>query len=91
MTRAFAHHTLGGNEQWSIISADPAGTTVRRIRDGDASRLVVRTRFTNNPSMKVSQKDVTDAAQLCRKKNMMRVYPTVTPSTWNMNGQDISV
>ncbi len=68
MTRAFAHQTLGGNEQWSIISADPMGTTVRRIRDGDASRLVVRTRFTYNPSMQVSHKDITDAAQLCRKK-----------------------
>lgn len=68
MTRAFARQALDGSEQWSIIPADPMGTTVRRIKDGDASRLVIRTRFTYNPSMQVSPQDVADAAQLCRQK-----------------------
>ncbi|ASJ76164.1 NAD(P)/FAD-dependent oxidoreductase [Granulosicoccus antarcticus] len=68
MTKPFARNALAGNQQWGIIPADPMGTTVRRINDGDASRLVIRTRFTYNPSMQVSPREVADAAQLCRKK-----------------------
>jgi glycine/D-amino acid oxidase-like deaminating enzyme len=42
---------LGGAPQWHFISAEPMGTSVRRNPDG---RLVVRSRFTYDPSMTVS-------------------------------------
>jgi len=42
---------LGGEPQWHSVSAEPMGTSVRRIRE---NRIVVRNRFTYDPSMEVS-------------------------------------
>ncbi|WP_067563256.1 NAD(P)/FAD-dependent oxidoreductase [Halofilum ochraceum] len=41
---------LGGEPEWHSVSAEPMGTSVRRIRE---NRIVVRTRFTYDPSMEV--------------------------------------
>ena len=52
MTRALtAEETarLGGQPTWGILPADPMGTTVRRV----AGRIVIRNRFTYDPSMAV--------------------------------------
>ncbi len=46
---------LGGARQWHFISAEPMGTSVRRNQDG---RLVVRSRFTYDPSMTVSDRRI---------------------------------
>ncbi|MDZ7827960.1 MAG: FAD-binding oxidoreductase [Halofilum sp. (in: g-proteobacteria)] len=42
---------LGGEPEWHSVSAEPMGTSVRRIRE---NRIVVRNRFTYDPSMEVS-------------------------------------
>ena len=42
---------LGGEPEWHITPADPMGTSVRRIRE---NRIVVRSRFTYDPSMEVN-------------------------------------
>jgi len=44
---------LGGRPVWSCTPSDPMGTTVRRISGIGGDRLVVRNRFTYDPSMEV--------------------------------------
>ena len=58
MTRALTPgevRTLGGGPRWGCTPADPLGTTVRRISGTGGDRIVVRNRFTYDPSMRVSQ------------------------------------
>ncbi|MEM7746513.1 MAG: NAD(P)/FAD-dependent oxidoreductase [Paracoccaceae bacterium] len=58
MTRALAAdevNRLGGEPSWSATPADPMGTTVRRISGIGGDRIVVRNRFTYNPSMEVDR------------------------------------
>ena len=61
MTRAMTQqqvHALGGHEKWALTPADPMGTTVRRISGTGGDRIVVRNRFTYDPSMEVSDRRV---------------------------------
>ena len=46
---------LGGEQNWACTSADPMGTSVRRISGIGGDRLLVRNRATYDPSMEVSQ------------------------------------
>ena len=57
MTRALTADEcarLGGQNKWGITPADPMGSTVRRIAGPGGSRIVIRSRFTFEPSMEVS-------------------------------------
>ncbi len=57
MTRALTAEEvarLGGEPRWGLLPADPMGTTVRRISGSGGDRIVVRNRFTYDPSMEVS-------------------------------------
>ncbi len=57
MTRALADdevRKLGGAPRWGVTPADPMGTTVRRISGTGGDRIVIRNRFTCDPSMEVS-------------------------------------
>lgn len=63
MTRALAPDEvsrLGGHAAWGVTPADPMGTTVRRISGTGGDRIVVRNRFTFDPSMEV------DTARIAR-------------------------
>ena len=63
MTRALTAEEqtrLGGGAVWGVTPADPMGTTVRRISGTGGTRILVRNRFTYDPSMEVSD------ARLCR-------------------------
>lgn len=51
---------LGGQARWGVTPSDPLGTTVRRISGTGGDRIVVRNRFTFNPSLESSE------AQLAR-------------------------
>ena len=56
MTRALTSDEcarLGGHAHWGITPADPMGSTIRRISGLGGTRLVVRNRFTYDPSMRV--------------------------------------
>ena len=44
---------LGGQSTWGILPADPMGTTVRRISGTGSDRIVIRNRFSYDPSMVV--------------------------------------
>lgn len=57
MTRALTPdevRKLGGAPRWGVTPADPMGTTVRRISGTGGERIVIRNRFTCDPSMEVS-------------------------------------
>lgn len=57
MTRALTAREvakLGGAAVWGATPADPMGTTVRRISGTGGDRIVIRNRFTFDPSMEVS-------------------------------------
>ncbi|MCZ4351767.1 FAD-binding oxidoreductase [Roseovarius aestuarii] len=45
---------LGGHRHWGLTPADPMGTTVRRISGTGGDRIIIRNRFTFDPSMEVS-------------------------------------
>ncbi|MEM6464451.1 MAG: FAD-dependent oxidoreductase [Pseudomonadota bacterium] len=71
MTRAMTEtqiNTLGGERRWSVTPADPMGVTVRRISGTGGDRIVVRSRFTYNPSMQVSDRSLQSIAMLHRRK-----------------------
>lgn len=56
MTRAMGDRemaALGGERIWGITPADPVGTTVRRIGGPGGDRLIIRNRFTFDPTMEV--------------------------------------
>jgi len=58
MTRALSsaeQDTLGGRLRWSLIPADPMGSTIRR---SSPERIIVRNTFTWNPGMATSQQQV---------------------------------
>lgn len=46
---------LGGAKDWGVLPADPQGTTVRRISGQGGDRIVIRNRFTFDPSMEVDE------------------------------------
>lgn len=66
MTRALRAGMPGygrtGVAGWGILPADPMGATVRKITHGDEERIVIRTRFTYDPSLEVSQARVVGIA-----------------------------
>ncbi|GMG84403.1 FAD-binding oxidoreductase [Paralimibaculum aggregatum] len=67
MTRALTAEEaarLGGQARWGVTPADPMGTTVRRISGTGGDRIVVRSRFTFEPSMTVSDAQVARAGRL---------------------------
>lgn len=47
---------LGGQPSWGILPADPMGTTVRRTNGAGGARIVIRNRFTYDPSLAVSDR-----------------------------------
>ncbi|OCC03648.1 oxidoreductase [Labrys sp. WJW] len=47
-----------GRDRWGLLPADPMGATLRKITTSAGSRIVIRTRFTYDPSLQVSDKRV---------------------------------
>jgi len=61
MTRALTaaeSAALGGDPRWGITPAHPMGTTVRRISGIGGDRIIIRNRFTMDPSMEVSDRRI---------------------------------
>jgi glycine/D-amino acid oxidase-like deaminating enzyme len=61
MTRALTPQEigkLGGNPIWGLTPADPVGTTVRRISGTGGDRLIIRNRFTFDPTLEVEPKRI---------------------------------
>lgn len=64
MSRPFDPARLGGSDRWGITPADPMGATLRRVSTAEGTRIVVRTRFTCNPSMQVGAGQIEAAGRL---------------------------
>ena len=81
MTAGFAPKDFGQNvtgaPRWALLPADPMGATVRKITSHGKSRIVVRTRFTYDPAMQVTEARVTRIAAEQRKSFVTR-YPELT-------------
>ena len=66
MTRALTEQEvarLGGQRIWGLTPADPMGSTVRRISGTGGDRIVVRNRFTYDPSLEVSDARIARVAR----------------------------
>jgi glycine/D-amino acid oxidase-like deaminating enzyme len=76
MTAGFNKKDFGGKvsgaDRWALLPADPMGATVRKITSQGMSRIVVRTRFTYDPSMQVSESRVAGIAAEQRKSFVAR-------------------
>lgn len=64
LTRAFDPSLLGGQRQWAATPALPMGTTLRRIVTPEGDRMLVRSRYTFNPTITVSDAAVARAGRL---------------------------
>ena len=66
MTRALTDdecRRLGGRAVWGVTPADPMGTTVRRLSGTGGDRIVVRNRFTFDPSLEVDAARIDQVAR----------------------------
>ena len=54
---------LGGHTIWGLTPADPMGTTVRRISGTGGDRIVIRNRFTFDPTMEVDARRIARVAR----------------------------
>lgn len=62
---------LGGTRSWSLIPADPMGTTVRRLA---TNRICVRNHFAFRPGLEVSEADLAKAKRL-HQRSFDRRFP----------------
>ncbi|CAO3361477.1 NAD(P)/FAD-dependent oxidoreductase [Azospirillum palustre] len=71
MTAAFSQNEysrqMSGAERWALLPADPMGATVRKISAHGLSRVVIRTRFTYDPGLTVSEARVAGIAAQQRR------------------------
>ncbi|MEK6418357.1 MAG: FAD-binding oxidoreductase [Burkholderia gladioli] len=63
MTEAFDPARLGGERSWAATPAFPMGTTVRRVAGERGDRVLVRSRYTYNPRLKIGEGDVARAGR----------------------------
>lgn len=81
MTAGFTEKDGGQNAtgapRWALLPADPMGATVRKISSNGKSRIVVRTRFTYDPSMQVTEARVAGIAAEQHKSFITR-YPKLS-------------
>ncbi|EJM06490.1 glycine/D-amino acid oxidase, deaminating [Pseudomonas sp. GM102] len=67
MTAAYSHdefeRAVTGKARWALLPADPMGATVRKISSNGLSRIVIRTKFTYDPSIQVTLRRVAAVAE----------------------------
>lgn len=68
MTQAFKPSLLGGQRSWGATPAFPMGTTVRRVQGDAGDRILIRSRYTYNPSMEVSERAIARAGRVHDRK-----------------------
>ena len=65
---------LGGKNDWGVTPSDPMGSTIRRHTGRGGSRIVIRNRWTFNPSMVTSQRRI-EAFGHTQHKSFLRRFP----------------
>jgi glycine/D-amino acid oxidase-like deaminating enzyme len=68
MTEAFDPKRLGGERSWGATPAFPMGTTVRRVQGEEGDRVLIRSRYTYNPRMQVSEGAIARAGRVHDRK-----------------------
>ncbi|SIT38414.1 FAD dependent oxidoreductase [Paraburkholderia ribeironis] len=68
MTEAFTPARLGGHRSWAATPAFPMGTTVRRVPGEAGDRILIRSRYTYNPGMQVSDGAIARAGRIHDRK-----------------------
>jgi glycine/D-amino acid oxidase-like deaminating enzyme len=68
MTQAFDPERLGGQRSWAATPAFPMGTTVRRVEGKEGDRILIRSRYTYNPRMQVSDGAIARASRVHDRK-----------------------
>lgn len=67
MTAAFSAEDLGrkvsGRDRWALLPADAMGATVRKITSGGRSRIVIRTKYTYETTITVSNRRMAKMAE----------------------------
>ena len=66
--------SIGGQEFWGVIPADPFGSTLRRTHD---NRILVRNSFSFNPDGR-SKDGYTDKVRVAHRQSFERRFPTLT-------------
>lgn len=87
MTEPFDPARLGGHRSWAATPASPMGTTLRRVAGPDGDRLLVRSRYTYNPGLRVSNATLRRAGAVHDRKFAHR-FPTLagTRMTYRWGG-----
>ena len=92
MTAAFSSNEhsrqTSGQDRWALLPADPMGATIRKITTHGLSRIVVRTRFTCDPGLQVSDARVARIAAEQRRSFEAR-FPALSdvPSEFSWAGR----
>lgn len=68
MSEEFDPRRLAGERSWAATPAFPMGTTVRRVRGSRGDRILIRSRYTYNPGLEISQGDIRRAGQVHDRK-----------------------
>ena len=68
MTEPFDAARLSGERQWGATPAHPMGTTMRRLSGAHGDRLLIRSKYSLNPSITVSNGDIASAARIHDRK-----------------------
>ncbi|AXK67488.1 FAD-binding oxidoreductase [Burkholderia sp. IDO3] len=68
MSKAFDPSQLGGERSWAATPAFPMGTTVRRVRGDDGDRILIRSRYTYNPRLQVTEGAIARAGRVHDRK-----------------------
>ncbi|WP_447740940.1 NAD(P)/FAD-dependent oxidoreductase [Pseudomonas laurentiana] len=76
LSERFDPKRLPGQRTWAATPALPMGTTVRRISDGDSDRILVRWRYSYNPSLSIGDAQVNSAGRVHDGKFATR-FPTL--------------
>ncbi|QHG65651.1 NAD(P)/FAD-dependent oxidoreductase [Pseudomonas putida] len=76
LTERFDPKRLPGQRTWAATPALPMGTTVRRISDGDGDRILVRWRYSYNPSLTIGDSQVDSAGRVHDGKFLTR-FPSL--------------
>lgn len=76
MTEEFDPARLGGQRDWAATPASPMGTTVRRVSGLAGDRVLIRSRYTYNPSITVRKADI-DSAGAVHDRKFAHRFPSL--------------
>lgn len=69
--------SLGGHQRWGITPSDPMGSTVRKISGVGGDRIVIRNRWSFDPSMEVSDSRIARYGR-DQDKGFLRRFPMLS-------------